>query len=84
MKEIQISSLFIPSVITIRHELSYFLWVKSEGTYQIPSSLTWNGFFSVICFPLKHKFMHHIFHCHFVSAGFIFEPRGKIKNKLKI
>lgn len=38
MKEIQISSVFIPSVITIRHELAYFLWVKSEGTYQLPSS----------------------------------------------
>lgn len=34
MKEIQISSLFIPSVITIRHELSYFLWVESEGAYR--------------------------------------------------
>lgn len=38
LKEIQISSLFIPSVLTVRHELASFLWVKNEGTYQLPSS----------------------------------------------
>ena len=38
LKEIQISSLFIPSVLTVRHELASFLWVKNEGPYQLPSS----------------------------------------------
>lgn len=47
MKIIEISSVFVHSVKTIRNEPACSLWMKCRGTYQIPISQTQKG--PVLC-----------------------------------